>query len=193
MSGPDTYAPPPHGWTCFHCGETFTTPGSARDHFGTPIAEPGCVLSVQVGGQRGLLAALRKTEDVLSAWMNEGTALHKEFAAQQSRHSEALRTAEESGYERGIRDTSPSVQWLVRALVTLAKRELADANASCGDDWPAGQEWRQLGHTSQHSFMRRAREAAGIPHVEYRALIEAMMRTDMADAFDALWKELEQP
>lgn len=25
----ETYPMPKHGWTCFHCGETFTTVGSA--------------------------------------------------------------------------------------------------------------------------------------------------------------------
>lgn len=87
----------------------------------------------------------------------------------------------------------PPAAWLVRALVTLAKRELADANATCGSCWPAGQEWHELGHTSQHAFMHRAREAAGIPHAEYRALIEAVMNTDEAEALDALWTELERP
>lgn len=28
------YTAPEHGWTCFHCGETFKTPGAARLHFG---------------------------------------------------------------------------------------------------------------------------------------------------------------
>lgn len=87
----------------------------------------------------------------------------------------------------------PPVAWLVRALVTLAKRDLASANATCGDDWPAGQQWHELGHTSQHAFMHRAREAAGIPHDEYRTLIEAVMATDEAEALDALWTELERP
>lgn len=26
---------PPHGWTCFHCGMTFTDFWAARGHFGT--------------------------------------------------------------------------------------------------------------------------------------------------------------
>lgn len=90
------------------------------------------------------------------------------------------------------RQVRPPVAWLVRALVTLAKRELADANATCGECWPAGQEWHELGHTSQHAFMHRAREASGIPHVEYRELIEAAMSTDEAEALDALWTELER-
>lgn len=87
----------------------------------------------------------------------------------------------------------PLVAWMVRALVTLAKRELADANATCGECWPAGQEWHELGNTSQHAFMHRAREAAGIPHDEYRALIAAVMSTDEAEALDALWAELGRP
>lgn len=33
-SASPTYTPPEHGWTCFHCGETFKTPGAARLHFG---------------------------------------------------------------------------------------------------------------------------------------------------------------
>lgn len=55
---------PPHGWTCFHCGETFMTVGGARDHFGAePSATPGCMLHVQLGEERGLLMALRKVEE----------------------------------------------------------------------------------------------------------------------------------
>lgn len=39
-----TYMQPAHGWTCFHCGETFTTENSARDHFGEyPGTEPACI------------------------------------------------------------------------------------------------------------------------------------------------------
>ena len=57
----DTYEMPMHGWTCFHCGETFKTPGGARDHFGSePLAEPGC--KIKAGEERGLLMALRRAE-----------------------------------------------------------------------------------------------------------------------------------
>jgi hypothetical protein len=67
-----TYNAPPHGWTCFHCGETFTTPGAARDHFGeTPEETPGCVLKVEVGGERGLLLELRKTQQELTKLREE--------------------------------------------------------------------------------------------------------------------------
>ena len=52
---------PPLGWTCFHCGEVFTTPGSAQDHFGkTPNSIAGC--QIKVGEERGLLMELRRVE-----------------------------------------------------------------------------------------------------------------------------------
>jgi hypothetical protein len=57
---------PRHGWTCFHCGETFTTVGAAQDHFGAdPDSEPGCILKVKLGQERGLLMTLRRIEDGL--------------------------------------------------------------------------------------------------------------------------------
>ena len=39
----DTYPMPADGWVCFHCGERFTTPNAARDHFGHyPTPTPAC-------------------------------------------------------------------------------------------------------------------------------------------------------
>lgn len=40
--GPATYPRPDRGWTCFHCGETFHTPGGAALHFGKPVDRPVC-------------------------------------------------------------------------------------------------------------------------------------------------------
>lgn len=58
-----TYPMPKDGWVCFHCGERFTTPGSAKDHFGaTPNVKPGCLIKIQLGDERGLLMELRKVE-----------------------------------------------------------------------------------------------------------------------------------
>jgi hypothetical protein len=102
---PPTYEKPPHGWTCFHCGETFTTVGSARTHFGaSPDAQPGCIERVRLGGERGLLAALRKAEERIAQYIIEDTEAQRAMHTQQSRHSEALLIAEEAGYERGLRD-----------------------------------------------------------------------------------------
>lgn len=56
-------------WTCFHCGETFTTKGSAEDHFGkTPESKPGCLIKVQLGDERGLEMELRKFEAEAAEW-----------------------------------------------------------------------------------------------------------------------------
>lgn len=70
----DTYTAPAHGWTCFHCGETFTTPGTARDHFGTlPDETAACVMKVELGGQRGLIMELRRLQD-------ENRRLHQDIS-----------------------------------------------------------------------------------------------------------------
>lgn len=47
---PDTYPTPEHGWTCFHCGETFAGDAAghraAQLHFGASIHhEPKCQIS----------------------------------------------------------------------------------------------------------------------------------------------------
>lgn len=101
------YQKPKHGWTCFHCGETFTTEGAARDHFGfEPSADPAC--RIKAGAERGLLMALRRAEkDAADAWFaihSETTDAAKAYHAQATRHHEQLRIAEELGYERGLAD-----------------------------------------------------------------------------------------
>lgn len=41
----DTYPSPKHGWTCFHCGETFNIAEQAAGHFGSNVSgEPMCVM-----------------------------------------------------------------------------------------------------------------------------------------------------
>lgn len=105
----DTYTAPPHGWTCFFCGETFKNIGGAQDHFGaTPDKKPGCVLKVSVGAERGLLMELRRVEEELAKVYreraDEDTHLHREIHRMQSRHADALQNAEELGYARGLRD-----------------------------------------------------------------------------------------
>ena len=39
----ETYNMPPHGWTCFHCGEVCADADAARLHFGSSEhQQPGC-------------------------------------------------------------------------------------------------------------------------------------------------------
>jgi phytoene dehydrogenase-like protein len=103
----DTYSKPEHGWTCFHCGETFKTPGAARDHFGfDPSSDPAC--RIKVGAERGLLMALRKAEEEIARQRDDDgpaiAAIVDEMRRMQSRHSDALRDAEQAGFERGVSD-----------------------------------------------------------------------------------------
>lgn len=103
----DLYPKPEHGWTCFHCGETFTTPGSAKDHFGfDPSCEPAC--RIKAGGEKGLLMALRRLESELLATQLQ---LHSESSAgmvwlrqAEARHHTQLIEAEQTGYDRGVAD-----------------------------------------------------------------------------------------
>jgi hypothetical protein len=103
----DTYPQPKDGWVCFHCGERFTTPGSARDHFGfEPSSEPGC--RIKLGAERGLLMALRRAEEEAARLsillVEECSDVAKAWHAASARHAGQLITAEEAGYERGLRD-----------------------------------------------------------------------------------------
>lgn len=99
----DTYPVPEHGWTCFHCCESFTTPGDARDHFGgEPGGLTGC--EIKAGEERGLLMALRKAEDELARYRAEDSDKDREFHGMRADHARALIRAEQEGYDKGLRD-----------------------------------------------------------------------------------------
>jgi hypothetical protein len=83
-------------------------------------------------------------------------------------------------------ERTPWAEWCVRALVALAARNLEETNKTCGKNWPAGQRWGELGHTSQHAFMRKARAECGIPDDAYRAEIETAMVKEGMD-LDDVW------
>jgi hypothetical protein len=101
------YAIPPEGWTCFHCGEIFKTPGSARDHFGfDPSSDPAC--RIKVGEERGLVMELRRVEAkyirLLEETSDESGAVAREFYGLDAKHAGELRRAEDEGYRKGLRD-----------------------------------------------------------------------------------------
>lgn len=107
----DTYMPPEHGWTCFHCGETFMHANMARNHFGASIdAEPGCILRMQPGEQpllrkvRGLEHQLREVKIELARYVMDDSDKDREIAGLKVDHAVALRREEEKGYARGLAD-----------------------------------------------------------------------------------------
>lgn len=102
-------------WRCFHCGTGFTEERAAAHHFGKSEDQtPACLIKASEGG---LIQALREAEDAL---FNATTELHAESAdglrALQNnlgRHRAALISAEESGYEKGMRDMETAIiAWL---------------------------------------------------------------------------------
>lgn len=98
---------PEHGWTCFHCGETFTQEHEARCHFGDDeTSDTACRIVAR--HERGLLEALRRAErdaaNAMEAIHNECTDAAKAYHAQLARHNEQLREVEEHAYEKGLYD-----------------------------------------------------------------------------------------
>jgi len=83
-------------------------------------------------------------------------------------------------------------RWAYQLLLALAKRRLKDANdeREHPNDWPAGQEWDELSGSSQKTFLRGAREEAGIPHEEFLALIRSG-EYDVEDLYDKCPGEFE--
>lgn len=109
MSGP---------WTCFHCDQTFTSYSAASTHFGTREGQAAaCQIKASEGG---LVSALREAEDeaeqAMSALHAESAEGLKAWRAAQSRHDMALRSMEQTGYDRGLRDREREIAVLRRAL-----------------------------------------------------------------------------
>ncbi len=106
LAAPEYYEPPAHGWTCFHCGETFIHTIAARCHFGLgPDYVPGCVdrLTPEEYKRRAALIRL----DIAEADIRQAAARAEEaprLMAMQTDHAAALRREEETGYARGLRD-----------------------------------------------------------------------------------------
>lgn len=128
----------PTGWRCFHCDEVFYTEQDARLHFGMDqCSDPAC--KIKMGAEKSLLVALRRAETELQdAWAaihNETTEAAKAYYAQQSRHGEQLRAAEELGFERGIKDSTAQIAALEEQA--LRDRKLRDeaeiAALSCAE------------------------------------------------------------
>lgn len=94
------YEVPSQGWCCFHCGEQFppTRLGEqrARFHFGqTPERDPHCTVTAK---------QFRAMEDLLRRYREEDTDLHRLLRQAHLDRRIAVARAEETGYERGLRD-----------------------------------------------------------------------------------------
>jgi hypothetical protein len=95
----------PVHWRCFHCNATFTKEQEkwALEHFGNDCgAKPVCLM--RSPGEDGLIAALRKAETQLTQYRAEDSDVLRAMAQMQSDHGQALRRAEEEGYDKGLCD-----------------------------------------------------------------------------------------
>jgi hypothetical protein len=73
-----TYPMPQDGWVCYHCGERFTTWGSAEDHFGkNPHDTPACI--IKAGDERGLVMELRKAEQAAEDQLQRALQAEREI------------------------------------------------------------------------------------------------------------------
>lgn len=60
-----------HGWTCFHCGDTFKTPETAMEHFGpTPDVTPECV-DLTTSSYQDLVRRTREAEHTMRRAIDE--------------------------------------------------------------------------------------------------------------------------
>lgn len=84
LSMSDTYPMPKDGWTCFHCGERFRTPGAAQDHFGK-TQESTAACQIKTGDERGLVMALRKAEDDTHTWRDRALSAEIEVETLEAR------------------------------------------------------------------------------------------------------------
>lgn len=111
-------------WRCFFCGETFADRHAARLHFG---GDEDCTAACQIkASEGGLIKALRDTEEELfkatCAMHSEGGDALRTWAAVGSRHEAALRSAEQTGYERGLADMRASVERLRRIVASYTEK-----------------------------------------------------------------------
>jgi hypothetical protein len=173
----DTFPMPAHGFTCFHCGETFTTPGNARNHFGfEPSADPAC--RIKIGAERGLVMALRKAEaDLAEAWSaihNESTEAAKAYYAQSTRHRAQLMAVEEAGYEKGLADGRAQIE----------RDTIAHLAAQSGVS-DAGQLWKELCDTSTTVYYEAGDQPNDPEGVKQAAIADAACAAIIAEALAA--------
>ena len=106
-------------WRCFFCDEVFTDRTAAALHFGVDEdCDPACRIK---GAEGGLVRALRDAEaqaaSVMAQLHAESTDTHRAYAQMQHRHLGAVASAEQVGYDKGLRDMRQQVEVLSRALL----------------------------------------------------------------------------
>jgi hypothetical protein len=93
-------------WRCFHCDTVFRSEQQARIHFGSDeSATCACVLP----HEQHLVDHIRDLEQQLDSYRADNIPILKSIMTLESDHRQALIRAEESGYNKGVRDMFPFV------------------------------------------------------------------------------------
>lgn len=91
-------------WRCFHCGDLFTNPRHAAEHFGIDqFQTPGCV-AVLRDGENHLLKRILELEYELLGYRHEDSDIIRWQMAKNAEHATELRCEGEKGYARGLAD-----------------------------------------------------------------------------------------
>jgi hypothetical protein len=94
-------------WRCFHCDAVFTNQRDASEHFGGHQGElAGCQIK---GHENALLRIIRDQQLELSVLRAEDGQFIRAMMSMQVDHAQAVRKAEEAGYDKGVRDMASKV------------------------------------------------------------------------------------
>jgi hypothetical protein len=105
-------------WRCFHCDQLFFDEAAASAHFGQHEGRtPACQIKSSEGGLvRALREAEEEAERAWSAVHSEGAEGLKAWRAAMTRNARAVESAEQTGYDKGLRDMRKEIETLRRAL-----------------------------------------------------------------------------
>jgi hypothetical protein len=89
-------------WRCFHCDTVFRNARDAREHFGaTELQLTGCQIK---GHEYALLRVIREQEEELARHRADDSNIMRAMEVMRYEHVDALRRAEEAGYNKGVAD-----------------------------------------------------------------------------------------
>ena len=104
-------------WRCFHCDEVFTNHKAALDHFGLDEgALPACRIAAH---HSHLVTYIRDLEAQLEQYRDEDSHIARAMMALECDQAQKLRTAEEEGYGRGVRDMKALLGRTANSLAVL--------------------------------------------------------------------------
>lgn len=138
------------GWRCFHCGEVFTDPKAAANHFGVDhIGDETLCQMAQVDG--GIAKVIADLAEELQRYRSEDNTSYREFYALGADHRAALIKEEQKGYDRGLADAraeaalAAAPQAQESAVEKFKKRIVEMMQAGCtGFHFTSGAKWHSM-------------------------------------------------